>query len=138
MKGPFPTTLLLFKVRSEADERLLLNHGVEFNNKVRPIRRFLNPAQVRCTNCQKIGHLAKGCKLPKKCVRCASPSCNTGNCSKKTRKCSNCGQSHASSYKNCPALKEHKTRLFLKAKDKTYAEVVNSTKQQVVQVVHQQ
>lgn len=53
------------------------------------IRKYLKPLQ--CYNCYKYGHLAKYCRLKKKCRNCGSEEHETGNCTQDTH-CINCQQ----------------------------------------------
>ena len=100
-----PTTLILFKTNNEHSQNLLLHNTVQLNNSTSTITIYIPKTQTRCTNCQRIGHLKHQCKHQRRCVRCAGTSCIPHNCKSATRKCSNCGQNHSSSYKNCTVLK---------------------------------
>ena len=108
VKGPFNTTLILFKTKNINTDNKLLNTVIHFNDTNKgTIRKYINTGQTRCTQCQQIGHLKKTCKNPAACVLCGGNTCPSGHCKNDTRKCVNCEQDHAASYKNCPAIKQH-------------------------------
>jgi len=67
-----PTTLILFKTKDDIAEQHLLNNSLNIEHERYTVRRFITEQQVRCTNCQRIGHLAKTCKAHSVCVSTAA------------------------------------------------------------------
>ena len=115
-----PTTLVLFKTNNGHSQNLLIHNTVQLNNSTYTITKYIPKTQTRCTNCQRIGHLKHQCKHQRRCVRCAGTSCIPHNCKSATRKCSNCGQNHSSSYKNRTVLKKHTENNFHIKRQNTY------------------
>ena len=73
-----------------------------------------------------VSHLSKDCSNPKKCVRCAGPDCEIGNCKKGTLLCSNCGGGYSAAHKSCPAVKAKNQKLFHRKQQKPLADVLIS------------
>ena len=106
--GTLTSTLILFKVENERVEKKILHTKLTIGNTTTTIRKYLNINTIRCTNCQKLGHLNRGCKNVRRCVRCADTNCPQGACLNGTlRRCVNCGKAHSSAYKNCEAIKNN-------------------------------
>ena len=127
-KGQLETSLILFKTTDDLSEQHLLTNSLNIENERYTVRRYIHEQQIRCTNCQKIGHLAKTCKDQPKCVRCAGGKCEKNNCKETFRKCANCGKNHSAAYKNCDALKAHTKGLFELKKNLSFAD---ATKQNI-------
>ena len=121
-KGPYDTTLILFKTTDHIAEDTLLNEHIIINNTKCKIRKYINAGQIRCTKCQKIGHLKHSCKNTKTCVMCAGDKCPVGTCKNTYRKCVNCSLDHSSAFKNCPAIKSHKKESFNIKRHKSFEE----------------
>ena len=119
-KGPYDTTLILFKSTDHQSEETLLNKQLNINGNICHIRKYINAGQTRCTKCQKIGHRTNNCKNNKLCVMCAGDACPVGECANPIRKCVNCAQNHSSAFKNCPAIKAHAKELFNIKKHKSF------------------
>ena len=106
-KGPYETTLILFKTTDNNTDKLILNKHLTINNNKCHIRLYINAGQTRCTQCNKIGHIKNKCSYTQTCVMCAGSDCPVGKCKNSFRKCVNCTLDHPSSFPNCPALKAH-------------------------------
>lgn len=81
-----------------------------FHTRVR-IEKFINKDEPQCFKCQRLGHMAKGCEMGLKCVKCAqahtSEQCPIPKDSpKEMLKCAHCEGNHAASYRGCPKIKE--------------------------------
>lgn len=64
---------------------------------------------IQCKNCQRMGHMAKNCGLPYRCVKCTSQHL-PGQCPKlKTDKpvCVNCSKYHTSNWRGCEVIKTY-------------------------------
>ena len=106
--GALTSTTVLFKVKNDKIERKILHTKLNIGNTTTTIRKYLNINTLRCTNCQKLGHLNRVCKNVRRCVRCADTNCPQGACLNGTlRRCVNCSKAHSSAYKNCEALKNN-------------------------------
>ena len=106
-KGPYDTTLILFKTTDHTVDNTLINKQITINNNKCYIRKYINAGQIRCSKCNRIGHLKNKCKNTKTCVMCAGNDCPDGKCKSSLRECVNCTQAHPSSFPNCPAIKSH-------------------------------
>lgn len=108
---------------------------VEFNLKVPPselyfgfmryrVREFVQKP-MRCFNCQKFGHMAKGCKEAKRCAKCGGEH-EYGECGEGTSpKCCNCGGGHSAAYWGCEVMKREVEINNIKVKEKvSYAEAL--------------
>ncbi|XP_049762884.1 uncharacterized protein LOC126089603 [Schistocerca cancellata] len=60
----------------------------------------------QCYRCQKLGRVAKYCRNPVACLRCAQAH-DSRHCAKKDaiRCCANCGGAHAANYRGCSYIK---------------------------------
>jgi hypothetical protein len=93
------------------------------------VRPYVN-RPFQCYQCQAFGHSAADCRREQKCLICAGPhnykDCNTEN---GTKKCSNCGENHTSTFSGCRAMKMavlvEKTKTEKKI---TYSEAVATIK----------
>ena len=125
-KGPLPTTLYIFKVKDSTTGQSITNTDISIDGKLFRIRKFIQSGILRCTKCQGFGHLWKGCKQPKKCVRCSGLNCEVGDCKTALRKCANCGAGHSAAMKTCPERKKQMREFYLREKTKTYTSNLNS------------
>ena len=125
-KGPLPTNLYIFKVKDSTTGKSITDTDITIDGKQYRIRKFIQSGVLRCTKCQGFGHLWKGCKKPKKCVRCSGPNCTVGDCKKPQRKCANCGGGHSAAMKTCPERKKQMREFYLREKSKTYTSNLNS------------
>ena len=73
------------------------------------IRKFIQSGILRCTKCQGVGHLWKGCNKPKKCVRCSGRNYEVGDCKKNTENVLIVGD-HSAAMKTCTELKKRERR----------------------------
>ncbi|XP_047000583.1 uncharacterized protein LOC124616321 [Schistocerca americana] len=68
----------------------------------------------RCFNCQKVGHMARDCDMPMRCVRCGEKhkyeECPVPQGEGK-EKCCNCAGAHPASYLGCPEFRKARDRL---------------------------
>ena len=140
MKGTYPTKLLKFTVDNEIQYNTLINKTIQTKYTTTKIQPYIDTTTIRCTHCQNIGHLARAC--PKKnqahiCVRCAG-NCPLGKCQRTHRRCANCQQPHAASYKNCPILKQHTQANYQINKQKTWAQITAQNTQDFNQLHNQQ
>ena len=104
--GSLISTIILFKVNNERIEKQITHTKITIGNTTTNIRKYINANTLRCTNCQQLGHLNRGCKNIRRCVRCAATTCPPGACLNGTlRRCVNCKEAHSSAYKNCKAQK---------------------------------
>ena len=116
--GTLTSTLILFKVENERAEKKILHTKLTIGNATTTIRKYLNINTLRCTNCQKLGHLNRGCKNVRRCVRCADTNYPQGAClNGNLRRCVNCGKAHSSAYKNCEAIKNNNKNNMEKIKN---------------------
>lgn len=72
---------------------------------------------TQCHNCQRMGHVAKNCGLPYRCVKCTTQHL-PGQCKKlSTDKpvCVNCSKHHTSNWRGCEVIKTYRES---KVKDK--------------------
>ena len=102
-----PSTLILFKTIDKIQENTLLNTKLNINNRTHKINKYIDKTQIQCTKCRQIGHLRGTCRNKYACPRCASEHCPPGNCRNNFRRCVNCKEAHASTYKGCKILKKH-------------------------------
>lgn len=70
-----------------------------------------------CFNCQRLGHHASGCSLPRACKRCGGQGHLAANCGNRPR-CVNCKGAHAAGSSQCPrvAFVAEKNRLMMEAR----------------------
>ena len=67
---------------------------------------------IRCYNCQVFGHVAKTCKNPPKCGKCANQH-QTGDCEEgNAMKCANCQLNHAANDPFCEAYLDHASKVY--------------------------
>lgn len=73
-----------------------------------------NKKVTQCFRCQQWGHSSINCGLPARCVKC-SETHDKGSCPRTSREgdptCCNCGGSHTSNHRGCPAYKKHLEKL---------------------------
>ncbi len=140
-KGPYPTKLIKFTVDNDITYNALLHKTIQTSSTTTKIQPFIDSSITRCTHCQTIGHLARTCPrkdLARTCVRCAG-NCPMGNCLNTQRRCANCKQPHAASYKLCPLIRQHTNNTFQLNKQKTWAEITasNTTNLNNIHLTHQ-
>ena len=103
--GQTPSSLILFKTEDMISQKTLTNTTITIDGKQHNIRLYINKSYIQCTNCYKIGHSKKQCTNKRACVRC-NKDCPVGSCKNGSlRKCANCNGAHASTFKNCTAIK---------------------------------
>lgn len=88
------------------------------------------PPVVRCYNCQRIGHVADGCRSKTRCVRCSGPH-KFEECPDKDKVlCCRCGEEHSSAYAGCKVMKEERKIQEVKVTlNISYAEAAKSVRQ---------
>ena len=83
------------------------------------VLRKSNKKVTQCYHCQSWGHSANNCGYIPRCVKCSEPHA-IGSCSRVSRDgdptCCNCGGSHASNHRGCPAYKEHLEKIKARSK----------------------
>lgn len=85
-----------------------LNAEIKYINhtKVSWERRNSSERQIiQCHRCQSWGHATSNCRMPPRCLKCASPHL-THECKKKPdtpAKCANCDKDHPANYTGCEA-----------------------------------
>ena len=133
LNGTLPTTLILFKVTNKHQHDLIINKKLPINKQISTIRQHINISTIRCTHCQKLGHIRRLCPNPRRCVRCAGENCLPQACQNGTKRiCVNCGGDHASSYKNCKHIKSYNKGQFEFAKQQSYTQILTN-KQTTIQ-----
>ena len=73
--GSLISTIILFKVNNEKIEKQITHTKITIGNTTTNIRKYINANTLRCTNCQQLRHLNRGCKNIRRCVRCAATTC---------------------------------------------------------------
>lgn len=98
-KSPSPTLKITFE-SGTLPEYVKFHH---FRYKVRPY--IPNPTQ--CYRCQRLGHVALGCKAPDpRCLFCAGKH-DKDKCGDKTKlKCANCNLAHRANSRDCKYLQQ--------------------------------
>lgn len=85
--------------------RYCCDHRIKWDHFRTPLKN----KGTQCRNCQRMGHVAKNCGLPYRCVKCTSQHL-PGQCPKqKTDKpvCVNCSQYHTSNWRGCEVIKNY-------------------------------
>ena len=132
INGNYPSTIILFKVENEIKHKDIINTKIHINKTITNIRQYINVNVTRCTRCQQLGHLNRACTYARRCVRCAGYTCQIGACiGGATRRCVNCHGNHASSYKNCIALKQHHKGHFEQLKQKSENNILYNLQQEL-------
>ena len=127
-KNGDPTTLVLFKLKTEGEEQHAKRFGIKIDNKIKYIREYVNKEKliIRCFKCNKFGHLSNSCKNNNSlCPRCGSNKQNCkGNCPKQRLKCVNCLGNHSARWEECKKYKEKMKEVTQAINVKSYAEAV--------------
>lgn len=97
--------LVYFNSNTNINFRYCCDHRIKWDH-------FRTPQKnkgTQCRNCQRMGHVAKNCGLPYRCVKCTSNHL-PGQCPKqKTDKpvCVNCSKYHTSNWRGCEIIKNY-------------------------------
>ena len=83
------------------------------------------PHVKQCFKCQKFGHSASDCKDELRCLRCVDKlTVKSWNELKEGAKCANCGGSHATVYRGCPAYQNAVTEANKQKQETKYSSAV--------------
>ena len=124
-KTKTPTNLMTIWFETEILPEVVFFMAERF--KVRP---FVGGA-YQCYNCQELGHIARTCENPTKCVICAGEH-KLENCPNKengNKKCANCEGDHTASYSKCPfIIKEKEVQTIRATEGLSYSDAVKKQK----------
>jgi hypothetical protein len=107
---------LLVGVSSPEGANVLIREGLVLEGELKEVELF-DPQclATRCYNCQRYGHLAKGCRSPQRCGLCAAPGHTLEKCQFKGQeaklRCVNCTGRHMSGDRTCPKQAEEADRV---------------------------
>ena len=87
------------------------------------VRRY-NMPPMRCFKCQRLGHLASGCRGKNTCLLCGG-SHTKDSCTANQHKCSNCGGPHRASSRECKYIQSAREIERLKQTGYTFSEARN-------------
>jgi hypothetical protein len=106
---------LVVEVDSASSANRMINEGVVHRYDLKTTELFDKSYRItQCFQCQKYGHISKGCRETQKCGHCGenhvTESCD-GDTDAKSRHCAACdGGNHASWSPRCPARKKEAER----------------------------
>lgn len=104
--------------------RYCCSHRIKWEHFRKQLR-----AGIQCRNCQRMGHVAKNCGLPYRCVKCTQQHL-PGECNKQTNDkpvCVNCGKFHTSNWRGCDVIKKYQESKINTAKPKILPTVTTTT-----------
>ena len=102
-----PTRAVKVRFQSEDDLRQAIRSNVVIQHLTTRVELLsVSPRVTQCFNCQKFGHIADKCRLPKACIKCSKPYDESHEECNNAERCVNCQGNHASIYKQCPKFIE--------------------------------
>ena len=129
-----PTWKIRVNFSEQESKKAALANGVYIGYSLHKCQDYhALPTVIQCYNCNTWGHHASKCTNPMKCVRCGE-SHKVSQCpvARENTICSNCGDSHSSAYKGCPAYKIAQQNLASKTNSanttsRSYSDAVKSS-----------
>ena len=121
-----PTKLIRVITDSSNHVTAAFKHGVKIGWVLHRCEPSKEPPHVKqCFKCQKFGHSASDCKDELRYLRCAGKhTVKSWNELKERAKCANCGGSHATVHRGCPAYQNAVTEANKQKQETKYSSAV--------------